>query len=595
MPQEPKTYKDGSPAVSFYYDGSAAAVYPDSGDIAVSVSVSRDASSVETLTYCYDQQSAMIACFDQNGVGYAYEGPPNSRKLTIGDTYFRLQSSTGEVLKQTQDTMNKGNTWSLPLTLKLTPHLTVILRARDNITVVFTSETVLHEFDIVHASTLSLFMKENDDKFRPDTAPLSQFNEEVPAFKSILKQPHNSTSDEIRKILGNLGTLTKKLGTFSSTMPLPSRAKTSTGFRGEGDMPTPRDKWSLADSTFLQAQGVNWDTATKKDLRRMVAMRNPTLARTQILKAASGKYALDQQPALHRNLIPVQKLPFVSSNRYDDVIHEHPGKIVAICCITDWDANSVHSEHMLQMVYGNLQKRKDERFVMYKFDVSESRFMIQRYNLRQFPSVLLYFNGRLVRAQHIGGKVYKVRTRPPKMLLVEESPFLQRRIEQHLKHKKCDWDLVMDSNSFRVICTDRTKYKIILIDLDMDIRHLKYIHSAFCGGVLPKPGTAGPFIVGFSKVRVRKGGSADPMEIAQATGQLPVHMRLPKPFSGQLLLKALNRAARFLPIQSLHHRGTTQEDFIQLLEGAFQVAKENQFLPDDFRFRLPASSRGRSR
>jgi hypothetical protein len=251
------------------------------------------------------------------------------------------------------------------------------------------------------------------------------------------------------------------------------------------------------------------------DLAERLKAENPELERSAVLCGASGRYFFSRDQLATSNLLkmpgkPLDLLDAVSFDSYVKSAHED--QLVVVACLRDGkqDNDSRKAEEALRRLQvlvddgsldpnglreggidglglgagglsavartqaytkdpAKMKKRvaKEARetgtnhnntnFALAKFEMSSSRFLIDRYNVQCVPFLLMFMNGNLITASTLGGRgerhvppTRNVALGPtmdvlPRLLLFQPVFKLQIPQERVLKMEHFQWDLAMNS------------------------------------------------------------------------------------------------------------------------------------------------------
>jgi hypothetical protein len=218
------------------------------------------------------------------------------------------------------------------------------------------------------------------------------------------------------------------------------------------------------------------------DVTRGLQELNPELERPKHLKDATGRYCYsrDQLNATNRRIVPGNELERVPMAQLDGMVEgAEPDQLIVVCCTRADNKDAVRAEKACEHVQaavlagemdapahgkkshragpggmqGTTTQPETAPFRLVKVEMSESRAMVQKYNIFSIPFFLMFHGGKLVHASQLGGKRSRVRAQtknseltqhmddPPKILLVEPCFKFQLQIEKLLKKERMDWDL----------------------------------------------------------------------------------------------------------------------------------------------------------
>jgi hypothetical protein len=122
------------------------------------------------------------------------------------------------------------------------------------------------------------------------------------------------------------------------------------------------------------------------------------LALSAVLRNASGRYRLGAGAKTAR-----VRLPPIEPRGFDDFIASAPAdQLAVVCCLASWLPQSTRAEGWLEVLNGELRaEREPPPFKLYKYDMSASRALRERYNIHTLPMYLFYLKGRLAHASNV--------------------------------------------------------------------------------------------------------------------------------------------------------------------------------------------------
>jgi hypothetical protein len=252
------------------------------------------------------------------------------------------------------------------------------------------------------------------------------------------------------------------------------------------------------------------------DLSERLKQENPELERSAVLSGASGRYFFSRDQLATSNLVkmPGQPLELLDAYSFDSFIKSTaPDQLLVVACLRDGkqDNDSRKGEEALRRLQvliddgsldpngmrdggsdglglgtsglsavartqayfddpAKMKKRvkKEARltgtnhnntnFAIAKFEMSSSRFMMERFNVACVPFLLMFMNGQLVTASTLGGRgerhvppTRNVALGPkmdvlPRLLLLQPVFKLQIPQERTLKSEHFQWDLAMNGD-----------------------------------------------------------------------------------------------------------------------------------------------------
>ena len=149
---------------------------------------------------------------------------------------------------------------------------------------------------------------------------------------------------------------------------------------------------------------------------------NPKLPRPFCLRAASGRYTRDMPVEVDLDIsIPLE---VVTPRTFSSYISEVAGadQLCVILCSRADTQEHVWAEQLMEYVMGaictagskkgkRVRVQKDLSKVLYrigKFDMTQSRLLVKRYNVKSLPCYLAFYNGKLVSCKAMGSKAIKL-------------------------------------------------------------------------------------------------------------------------------------------------------------------------------------------
>ena len=169
-----------------------------------------------------------------------------------------------------------------------------------------------------------------------------------------------------------------------------------------------------------------------------------------------------------------KRLRRIYANEFDYFVEQDCSakQLVVVLCVREEERLSREANQVAELVNESLRNDastnatmqssqalyKQTDYAMAKFEMSESRFLQNRYNIHTVPIFLFFMGGKLVNASKLGGKAHRVRPttknaflsakmdRPPRTLLVEPVFKHQITTEKMLKQELFQWDLCLNSS-----------------------------------------------------------------------------------------------------------------------------------------------------
>ena len=369
---------------------------------------------------------------------------------------------------------------------------------------------------------------------------------------------------------------------------------------------------------------------TEIEVRRTVRKKNPVLKRTQVLKMASGRYSIDA-PVKTRDT-NWRPMKLVTRQTFKDaVLQAPPSQLIVVVCLRDDDQMCERIGQMCQLANGLLYAGKlpgqfqckplegdypdpeDEKQLparFFKFGMTSSRFLSERYGVHTIPAYLMFYGGRLVAAKSMGSRAIRLQRdlTLPRVLLVEPEFHAQLGIEKRLKRQEYQWELALNAaqaieraKERAAIKTSRavTYYGLIMInatdrakvpenDAQTVVNCVRKAAAASATGVtlvcalLPmgavrlsatncgvlKHPTRAQLINGVADVAIMKPLKESMLEVL-------LHMWQAKQIK--------DRGAESAELQdNVSHYGFKRADLLRHMHGALEEGRKGHALPDDF-------------
>jgi len=443
---EPKLYPSGGVFIKYSPDGGSFAYYP-SGRMAAAYE------KMGSGFYCYfyadGKAGTTLLAIDPSGEGFCAfpNGSPRLTSRKQGGTYVD-ESGAIQRLWTTQKPLNPAH----PIEFDLSPHLHVTFGSRQQIEAKLTCQGMTEDYqlgEVQKMATDSYLSKSlgmvkmgpergkhilDIDKCR-QAAEANRQRRDAMGMKDVEVAKTTITEDDMKKH-PDLRPI------VSSTASL----KASVG-AGDWDVDCFISKQKLIDTlgstlpTLAMGASLKGDPhsrtfaslpATKPDvleaLVRTSEFDGRPLPLSKSIKAASGRYRPDH--GIHYKT-PRKKLVELTSRTFDTFLKDDApnNALVVVCCLAGWLPQCRRTEPLLEMLNGKLQAKDGGKahnynqaidaetnkpkesgpsgmvptettpaYLLRKFDMSESRFLQQRYNINTLPMYLMYYGGKLTYA-----------------------------------------------------------------------------------------------------------------------------------------------------------------------------------------------------
>ncbi|KAJ1449923.1 FAM194 protein-domain-containing protein [Pelagophyceae sp. CCMP2097] len=158
---------------------------------------------------------------------------------------------------------------------------------------------------------------------------------------------------------------------------------------------------------------------TAFDLHVALMGANPLLPRSDVLCAASGRYADDiRVPGGKASAAnPTGKtescrlaLRAVAPQDLPKYVSQKGGKLLCVACVRGDDAKSIRAEAVAEALNGAVSRGEVPRgdFELLKCDMSVSRAVTEKYGVRALPTFLMFFEGKIAYRGQLGGEAVRV-------------------------------------------------------------------------------------------------------------------------------------------------------------------------------------------
>ena len=163
-----------------------------------------------------------------------------------------------------------------------------------------------------------------------------------------------------------------------------------------------------------------WPTSV--EVRRSLQHKYPALHRTKTLRAASGRYSTSAPVKL--KLQQSLSCNELTSTTFDKELRksENLNRLVIVLCVREDDGLCVKADQLFRALNSdfNMGGNQEECSpALYKFSMSESRFITKRYGVYTLPAYLAFYNTELIKARVLAARPIK---------LVSEKDFIKPRI-----------------------------------------------------------------------------------------------------------------------------------------------------------------------
>jgi hypothetical protein len=432
----PKLYPGGAHFVKYSADGGSFAYYP-SGRMAAAFE--RMGAGFYCYFYADDNAGTTLMAMDPSGCGYC-AFPNGKPRLTSQKTGGTFSGEDGNIIRlwNTMKPLAKDR----PISFELSQNIVITFGSRQHIKAKLSCQGLVEDYQLGEVPKMAsdnylgkvigqIKMGPERGKYVLDVdacrkaAQDNRERREAFAMKDLDAAKTHITEDFMQK-----HPQLKPLVTSTSDLQASVR-------RGEWDVEVaiPKDKLvaTLNDSfpTLGMGDSLRSDPALKtiaslpaakpevlEQLLKESGFDGSALPLSKSIKAASGRYRPEH--GSHYKT-PRKRLAELKARTFDDYIKGEapPTTLVVVCCGAGWLPQWRRVEPLLELLNGELASGVAAAagasgsgggagagaggsglppFILRKFDMSESRFLRDRYNINTLPMYLMYYGGRLVYA-----------------------------------------------------------------------------------------------------------------------------------------------------------------------------------------------------
>jgi hypothetical protein len=278
----------------------------------------------------------------------------------------------------------------------------------------------------------------------------------APMMSRSLGSKENSAAHKLYKeevttasLLSDLTQLHTRIKAFHNKSKQPQRPATADGHRRCAAASTTVSSIhnSVTDTDLFSSRTVDMSV---RDRDASIDALNPPLPRGPAIRSASGKYSI--HATVPKNKLKQRPLNYLTNSTFDSTIHsiELKGKAIVILCTASFLPACGNYEKLFEQLFAELTIEQQEKFALFGFDQAHSRLLIDRYNLRTAPALIIYYNGNLVRCAPLIGQPILHKRRSPCLLIIEKDWNLQSRIESSVKSAgqggRTPWNSVLAIN-----------------------------------------------------------------------------------------------------------------------------------------------------
>lgn len=460
-------YADGKPAILRHTDGSGFAYYP-SGRKAVCISAcgldgAGRARRFSAIIHNDNARSQVVAVFDEWGLGYA-DGMPSQDsqpKLLISEKAITVVDGG----KATEVPRSSQKTDSTDLALRINQFLT--LRHKGRTMLDFQCEGVNHTFTIgeMHGDEVS-GMSLASAKHTLCAQSAQQLQEATEKLETVCGLERTLKVDLSQRDLRDTTTLKVE------------------------SLPTLKTNASAASLSHPLDLDLQWDTEFR--LKKLLAKAHPQCPGQAGWKISrfSGKCTEERLANAKPTVNAPKSISQVSQLKLPDLIAENAtsNTLLVVVCLAAYAKE--------QSNYARLLAEKAHAALWHKFcskgsgplpvklvavELSEAGGFSDQYGVKEVPFCMMFLGGQQVYAKRIHG----IRMAPrdaagakPKVLLVEENPAIQLKLERNLCRNGYGSDLAMDSSQAIRFASQPEGYGVLLISALLPLGTLQSVVQA---------------------------------------------------------------------------------------------------------------------
>jgi len=444
-------YDDGSPAVLRHVDGTGFAYYP-SGRKAVCISASGmdargKARRFAAILHGDGQRSPVIGVFDEWGRGYAdgQMGPGDNHapKVNITDKEVICIDGSGRTTSTPTGPRVVSST-KADIALQLNPNISLQHRM-GRTTISFASGNVKHSFII--------------GELQGDEIAGMPTNEKV------------SLADETMRQLGEVSQHTKFKDVLENLEAL---------------------KKGLANPNLVPLD-LQWNT--ESNLRKHIAAAHPPCPgqkRNWSIARVSGKCTEERLASTKPTVRTPRTVQPVSQLQLPELIEETSSSnalLVVICLATYAAEQSAYAKLIAERAHAELLRRQEKsvqdaqapfRFVA--IELSELTGFVSQFGVKEVPYCLMFQGGQNVFSKRLRGMKFQTLREAymarPRVLLVENNPAQQLKLERNLRRNGFGSDLALDGSQGLRLASQRQTYGVLLVSAHIQAEQISAIYSS---------------------------------------------------------------------------------------------------------------------
>ena len=421
-----KRYAGGSNFMVYAPGGGSFGYYP-SGRMATAYE--RMGGGFYFFAYADDSRGTTLMAIDPSGCGYAAfpNGKPRLTSRKPGGTFV---GEDGAILRSWSSVKPLRTTE--PIAFDLSTNIHVTFASRQLVTARFSCQGMTEDFELGEVQKMStdsylnkslgvIKMGPERGKHILDTDLCRQAAEanrerRGTAMKEMAKaKKSNITEADMRKHpqLGAVVASTAELqasvarGEWNVEVAIPKAGLAATL---ASELPALKYGDSLRGDPFSRT--LSSLPATQPDvladLLQSSTFDGRPLPLSSSIRAASGRYRPEH--GTHQKTTR-RRLRLLSAKGFDSFVSSDApqNKVVVVCCLAGWLPQCRRVEPALELLHGEVHAQAareggggayDGEFLLCKFDMSESRYLRDRYNIQTLPMYLMYYGGKLAYASN---------------------------------------------------------------------------------------------------------------------------------------------------------------------------------------------------
>eukprot|EP00164_Ancoracysta_twista_P005430 GFYU01007439.1.p1 GENE.GFYU01007439.1~~GFYU01007439.1.p1 ORF type:complete len:463 (-),score=144.94 GFYU01007439.1:40-1428(-) len=392
-------FPNGKQAILLNPDGSGFAYY-STGQPALCLN--RIHAGIYSIFYHNDKRNSVLCSFDPTGVGSA-TFPDGKPRLINEATRGSLSDEKGHIIKD-WDYKHPNKEW---IEFPLNNNLYLRFLNAEQIFVRYQCEGVSREFQIGHVLKYTknyldkVEKRETIGQFKGKCilAVEGRCRAAADAYNQRAVQNKNVTDMDLKQIFAH----TKAFGESVKRGDYHVKPFIEKDMQAKALESVTKDDIALG---FLAAE---FPANVGSRMDHFLQTRNPVLPVSSNLKNASGRYRSFEGGPIKcsRRKLPLIKLS-KGGKAFENFIENEVKRdqLIAVCCLAHWNPTSRKMETLLEDAYGMLSAEYNNQvettapYRMVKVEMSESRYLNDKYNITTVPIYLFYYGGKLVFANN---------------------------------------------------------------------------------------------------------------------------------------------------------------------------------------------------